>query len=652
MLSVYPDCLVFRQCGETIKITAVSDFAIRVQGSFKEAVEGPDWSLKAKASNCSTRFVNIYGYLYVNGLTARISHYGQLSFLKESKVVLEERYRDFGYAQPHSPALKRKAREWAPHPNGGYSLRQSFEGDPDERFYGMGQYQMSYLNLAGCHLELAQRNSQVSIPFFLSSKGYGLLWNNPAVGEAYFGKDGVELKAHSTHHLDYVVIAGNSPKEILEHYTELVGRAPDFPSDLLGLWQSKLRYRTPAELNAALDGYGQRHLPLSMLVIDFFHWTKQGEWEFDPKYWANIGETIAKAHQQGVNLMVSIWPTVEKRSKYYKDLLDSGCLLTPIKGTQSYDYNGDCLIIDFTSDLAKEFVFNKANKSYGSIGIDYYWLDQAEPEFTSYDFDNHIYSIGPSLEVANVYPVHYLKAFANHAPKGKKLCLIRSSWFGAQEQGALLWSGDVPSTFASLRDQFAASLNVGIAGQAWWTSDIGGFYGDVNDNVFKELLVRWFEWSVFSPVLRMHGNRAPYDSLPLDDRDVGGGFAPTGRPNELWSFGDDVYSILKENLSLRESLKPYIASLFKQASEFGYPLMRPLFLEFPEDPKAWANEDQYMFGPKYLVAPVFDFGVRERRVYLPSGTWSNLHDGKTFVGPVEIKVSCPLNRIGVFEKID
>ena len=223
-------------------------------------------------------------------------------------------------------------------------------------------------------------------------------------------------------------------------------------------------------------------------------------------------------------------------------------------------------------------------------------------------------------------------------------------WCARARGVALVWR--CASTFASLRDQFAASLNVGIAGRAWWTSDISGFYGDVNDNVFKELLVRWFEWSVFSPVLRMHGNRAPYDSLPLDDRDIGGGFAPTGRPNELWSFGDDVYSILKENLSLRESLKPYIASLFKQASEFGYPLMRPLFLEFPEDPKAWANEDQYMFGPKYLVAPVFDFGVRERRVYLPSGTWSNLHDGKTFVGPVEIKVSCPLNQIGVFEKID
>lgn len=171
---------------------------------------------------------------------------------------MAERYRDFGYDQPHSPALKRKAREWTAHRNGAYSLCQSFEGGHNAKFYGMGQYQMPCLNLSGCHLELAQRNSQVSIPFFLSSKGYGLVWNNPAIGEAYFGKDGIEFKAYSTHRLDYVVVTGDSPKEILEHYTELVGRAPNFPQGLLGLWQSKLRYRTPEELNAVLDGYAIR----------------------------------------------------------------------------------------------------------------------------------------------------------------------------------------------------------------------------------------------------------------------------------------------------------------------------------------------------------------------------------------------------------
>ena len=159
---------------------------------------------------------------------------------------------------------------------------------------------MPYLNLSGCHLELAQRNSQVSIPFFLSSKGYGLVWNNPAIGEAYFGKDGIEFKAYSSHCLDYVVITGDSPKEIPEHYTELVGRASKFPQGLLGLWQSKLRYRTPEEINAVLDGYAIRKLPLSMLVIDFFHWTRQDEWEFDQKYWANLRDSVIKARKNGL----------------------------------------------------------------------------------------------------------------------------------------------------------------------------------------------------------------------------------------------------------------------------------------------------------------------------------------------------------------
>ena len=651
MLSVYPNRLVYRQGQERLVVSAISNFAIRVQASLNSLPLTCSWELKNIASECQTKFVDIYGYLNVNGLTAKISHHGQLSFLKGEEAVLEERYRDFGYDQPHSPALKRKAREWMTHPNGSYSLCQSFEGDPNEKYYGMGQYQMPYLNLSGCHLELAQRNSQVSIPFFLSSKGYGLVWNNPAIGETYFGKNGIEFKAYSTHCLDYVVITGDSPKEILEHYTELVGRAPKFPQGLLGLWQSKLRYRTPEEINAVLDGYAIRKLPLSMLVIDFFHWTRQGEWEFDKKYWANLRDSVIKARKNRVNLMVSIWPTVDKKSKYYDELLNMGGLLKPIKGTQSYDYNGDCLIVDFTSDWAKDFVYEKARASYEDQGIDYYWLDQAEPEFTAYDFDNHLYSLGPSLEVANVYPLHYLRAFSSHAKVNKKLCLIRSSWLGAQAEGALLWSGDVPGTFESMKDQFAASLNAGIAGQAWWTSDIGGFTGNVNDPVWRELLIRWFEWSVFTPVLRMHGDRQPHDIPPLDYRNIGGGFAPTGRPNEIWSFGDDVYSMLKENLLLRESLKPYVSSLFDQANEHGWPLMRPMFFEYPEDSDCWGIEDQYMFGSAYLVAPIFAFGARARDVYLPVGRWQNIHTSEIFVGPAQIKVACPLNQIAVFKSV-
>lgn len=181
------------------------------------------------------------------------------------------------------------------------------------------------------------------------------------MGEAYFGKDGIEFKAYSTHRLDYVVVTGYSPKEILEHYTELVGRAPKFPQDLLGLWQSKLRYRTPEELNAVLVGYAIRKLPLSMLVIDFFHWTRQGEREFDQKYWANLRDSVIKARKKRVNLMISIWATVCKKFKYYDELLNMGGLLKPIKGTQSYDYNGDCLIVDFASDWAKDFVYEKSS---------------------------------------------------------------------------------------------------------------------------------------------------------------------------------------------------------------------------------------------------------------------------------------------------
>ena len=209
---------------------------------------------------------------------------------------------------------------------------------------------------------------------------------------------------------------------------------------------------------------------------------------------------------------------------------------------------------------------------------------------------------------------------------------------GSQRFGVAVWSADIDSTFASLRSQVRAGLNMAVSGIPWWTHDIGGFRGgDPANAEFRELLVRWFQFGAFSPIFRMHGHRLPHVN------DFAGG------PNEVWSFGEEAYGILRGYLALRERLRPYVMSLMKAAHEDGIPPMRPLFLEFPEDPTCYDVEDQYLFGPDLLVAPILEAGARSRTVYLPTGpTWTDAWTGAAHDGGQTIVVDAPLERIPLF----
>jgi alpha-D-xyloside xylohydrolase len=231
------------------------------------------------------------------------------------------------------------------------------------------------------------------------------------------------------------------------------------------------------------------------------------------------------------------------------------------------------------------------------------------------------------------------------------LNLLRCAWAGSQRYGALVWSGDIHSSFKSLRNQLAAGLNMGIAGIPWWTTDIGGFHGgSVTDTRFHELLVRWFQWGCFCPVMRLHGDREPHKPPMGTER---GATCVSGADNEIWSYSEEVYGICKKYIALREKLRPYIEGLMKAAHEKGSPVIRPLFYDFPEDKNAWEVEDQYLFGPEFLVAPVLYEGQRERELYLPAGknsrqTWTNVWTGERYEGGKRITVDAPLEMIPVF----
>jgi len=313
-------------------------------------------------------------------------------------------------------------------------------------------------------------------------------------------------------------------------------------------------------------------------------------------------------------------------------------------------FQGNTVHYDATNPEARDFVWKTAKKNYWDKGVRVFWLDEAEPEYAVYDFDNYRYHLGPNVQIGNLYPVMYAKTFFDgmrEAGQENVLNLLRCAWAGSQRYGALVWSGDIHSSFASLRNQLAAGLNMGIAGIPWWTTDIGGFHGgDPNDPAFRELFARWFEYGTFCPVMRLHGDRDPKQPQVGT---TGGATCLSGAANEVWSYGEEVYGICREHLFLRERLRPYIAERMAEAHEKGTPVIRPLFYDFPEDPEAWTVEDQFLFGPDVLVAPVLEAGARSRQVYLPAGCdWRDAWSGGTHDGGRCVMADAPLGRIPVF----
>ncbi len=643
--------LIARAGYETVRVEAWGRDALRVRATvnadFSDAEKGLE-EAPAIAGECGLCEEGAY---ILNGKLRCVVHRnGFLTFYRGEKVLLKEYYRDFSGANEHSPSMKLRAREYTPH-GSDYAVTLRFEAQ-EEKLFGMGQYQQPNFDLKGCVLELAQRNSQVSIPFVLSSRGYGFLLNHPGVGEATFGANVTQWREVCTDEIDYWVVAGD-PKEILERYTEVTGRAPAFPENALGLWQSKLRYRTQEEVLSVAREYRRRKIPLDVIVIDFFHWVRQGDWAFDPAYWPDVSAMTEELHGMGVRCMVSVWPTVDRKSVNYESMRSRGLLVRTERGApQCFDFQGDTVIYDATNAEAREYLWTCIKQNYFDKGVDCFWLDEAEPEYAAYDFEHFRYRNGPVVKAGNLYPREHAKGFYEGLKRQgceDIVSLARSAWVGSQKYAVVVWSGDICSNFRTLRDQLAAGLHIGIAGIPWWTTDTGGFFGDVTAKGFSELLIRWFEFSTFSPVLRLHGDRGPHDIPNLSDLDYGGGFSPTGRPNEIWSYGEETGAILEKFVRVRTEMKEYLKSVFREASEKGYPVMRTLFFEFPEDGRAWDVADEYMLGSQLLVAPVLYEGMRCREVYLPAGEWENYFTGERFAGGT-YTVDVPLDEIPVFRR--
>ncbi|MDO4293563.1 MAG: glycoside hydrolase family 31 protein [Eubacteriales bacterium] len=642
--------LLFRENGETVMLTPWGENSLRVRsvilGDITEdsaALLPPaqtESSIETEEMRASITNGKIRAELVVQpwGKNLQISFYNQ-----KGELLLQE--------IPNGNALCLRPRFFKALPGGGYQLKATFVSDPAEKIYGMGQYQQEALNLKGYNLELAHRNSQASIPFYISSLGYGFLWHNAAVGEVHFGANTTEWIAQSTRQLDYWITANDTPALIERAYAEATGKTPMMPEYGLGFWQCKLRYYNQQQVLDIAHEYKRRGIPLDMLVIDYYHWPRCGDWRFDEEYFPDPRAMIDELHSMGIETMVSIWPQVDWRSENYEEMKQQGLLVKINSGIDvQMVFHGNNVFMDATNPRTRRYVWEKCRKNYADLGVRTFWLDEAEPEFTTYEYENYRYHAGPVVETGNIYPREYARLFyegQKEMGQDNIVNLIRCAWAGSQRYGALVWSGDIMSTYEDFRKQICAGIHMGLSGIPWWTTDIGGFHGgQTADEDFRELLVRWFQFGAFCPVMRLHGCRQPVRTIINKAGEVR---ENTGADNEIWSFGEEAYPILVKFINLREQMRDYTRSLMEQAHKTGDPVLRALFYEFPEDPVCWEIRDSYLFGPDILVAPVCHEKAVSRRVYLPAGaSWTDARTGESLPGGQWIEANAPLDTLPVY----
>ena len=504
---------------------------------------------------------------------------------------------------------------------------------PEERLYGLGQHQNGILNQRNLEFELSQDNTNISIPFFLSSKGYGVLWNNASVTRWNNRFQPVlNVSSSVADAVDYFFVNGPSFDRIISEYRKLTGNAPLFPLWAYGFWQSRLAYESRSELLDTAAKYRSLHIPLDNIVLDEGWETVLGSHIFTDKY-PDPRSMVQTLHDEHVHIMVSIWPVFQPGSANYDEFLKNGLFTgeginkTPpwVPGTRLYDA---------FSAKGREAYWQMAKTSLFDIGVDAFWLDSTEPSDNYGEEQGSMLAgahtaMGNGSRYANLFPFMTTSAIydgqRSTTDRKRVFILTRSAFAGMQHEAAAAWSGDTATNFQTLKRQIPAGLNYSLTGLPYWTTDIGGFVGgDTSNPAYQEVFVRWFQYGAFCPIFRVHGVRINHQ-------------------NELWSYGEKAQAILTLYDRLRYRLLPYIYALADKTTTEGYTPMRALAFDFPQDSKALDISDEFMFGPSLLVAPVADAGATSRRVYLPAGAdWYDFWTGKRTAGGQQVNRETPM----------
>src|SRR5215475_1400084 len=454
-----------------------------------------------------------------------------------------------------------------------YRITDRFSPDAIEGLYGLGQHQNGMLNYRGATIELGQNNTDVAIPFLVSSKGYAVLWNTAAL--TYFdNRFPLEFSFSSIagNSVDYYFIYGPEMDSIIHQYRSMTGHAPMLPKWAYGFFQSKDRYVSLDEILSIARRYREEHIPLDAMVQDWFWWKTEGDPIFNTNY-HDVPKDLESLHQQHVHAMISVWGLFDPASENFKDL-----------SAKNFDVP-KAHVYDATNPDAREFYWNNLAGKLFAQGWDAFWLDSAEPEeYWPHMGDailrNKHLAIGNGAEFTNIFPLLHTEGIQEHwkatTDQKRVFLLTRSAFLGQQRVGATVWSGDVYSTYWGLSHQVPAGLNFALSGYPYWTTDIGGYWppidGKVQEPGYEELYTRWFEFGTFCPTFRTHGHR-PH--------------------NEMWTY-DKVEPILIKYDKLRYRLMPYIYSLAWKVTDEDYTIQRPLVMDWRTDPNTFNIADQFM----------------------------------------------------------
>jgi alpha-D-xyloside xylohydrolase len=561
-------------------------------------------------------------------------------------------------AYNHKDGTAPLANDFRPTDPPSFVVGASFFSPDDEHYYGLGQNQEGFLDHRGHTVRcwndyLAPAAPSTCVPFMVTNKGYGLLWDNPSKTTIEPGfNEQTRWSSEAGNRVSYFVVAGNNADELYAGYKLLTGPTHMLPKAAYGYIQCKQRYSSQDELMAVAQGYRDRHLPADVLVVDWFYYTKMGQMDMDPKYWPDPKAMNQKLHDMGFETMISVWPRFTADDRYFDFIQKNGWFEHLADGTPEnglpYDRAGSD--IDTTNPDAAKWYWGVVHDNILSLGFDSLWADETEPDLPP---NGAFLSVGPGTEYFNVYPYFHTKAlydgFRKDEPNKRALVLSRDAYLGAQSNGAIFWSSDIYPNWDTLRRQIPTGLDFAASGLTYWSNDTGGWQwlprehhpahpplldpSDARAEVggyddYPELYTRWFQYATFLPVMRTHGSRPQ---------------------NEVWSYGKQAEPILEKYLRLRYELMPYIYSLGYHAWLTGAPFMRALPLDFPNDPNVTDLRDEYMFGPAFLVAPVTEQGAQSRQVYLPAAAdWYNYWTGERFKGGQTITVPAPIDTIPLF----
>ena len=682
-----------------------------------------------------------------------------------------------------------------------WKVRQTFETLPGEAIYGLGQHQDGLVNYKGYRVDLFQNNTEVAVPFLVSSRNYGILWDNysltavgdvrtyrplsalrlfsstgeegwltatfhngseamrtaasdiayewlgdskrllpatfhPASGsvswegalasglagvhtfrvkyagyikvyidgrlrldrwrqawnpgtalipvvmekdkkvpvriewspdgdESYLAvkwlgpipagqENDVSFASEAGEQLDYYFIYGRDADDVIAGYRQLTGKATMVPRWAMGLWQSRERYKTEAEVLNTVREFRARRIPLDNIVQDWSYW-RQNDWgsqEFDASRFPSPDSMIAALHKDHMHFMISVWPKLYEGIATYKEFDRNGWLYGRNVADGQRDWIGTGYVSTFYdafNPAARKGFWDLLDKKLYGKGIDAWWMDASEPDILSNvspekrKEEMTPTAAGPAAEFLNAYPLENARGIYEGQratnPGQRVFILTRSGFAGSQRYGAAIWSGDIAARWSDMKNQIAAGINFSMSGIPYWTMDIGGFavehrFEDAKGEdleEWREQMTRWYQFGAFCPLFRVHG-QYPYREI-----------------YNVAAADQPAYKSMLYYDRLRYRLLPYLYSLCGKVWHDDYTLMRGLVMDFDGDTAVRDIADEYMLGPSLLVAPVTEYKAREREVYLPTGQgWYDLYTGVFSAGGQRVRAAAPYERMPVF----